>query len=126
MSISSVVSQFSLTPRYTDADNLWVTQDTDLSYSVYFNPSKHATLENIAQAVEKFAVDLVELNNQNPHVAKVKLTIQIQRMDIRGHAYARQYLPNYKAAEVLRDREACNCVVWQKGSVGIASGCRTS
>ena len=117
MAVGAAVVQISCTPHYTDAAATWVTQDSQTSVSIWFNPAQSLTLEDLAKTFEQQARELVDLQSQNAPGAKVKLNIQIQRFTIRGQVYARQYLPNYNARDVLKDKEAFNILVWQRASV---------
>ena len=117
MAASAGIVQLACTPRYTDVAASWVTQESDHAYSLWFNPSQGLSLEDLARTVEAHARDLTQLLAQNSPMARVNLDIQIQRFTIRAQVYARQYLPNYKAADVLRDRETFNVLVWQRAAV---------
>ena len=111
-------------PRYTDAAACWVTQESQVSYSLYFNPAQGSTLEDLARTIEDHAREMTKIASQNtPHGVRTNLDIRVQTFTIRGQVYARQYLPNYRAGDVLREREGFNVVVWQRAVVG---GCTIS
>ena len=118
---SAAISMLSCIPRYTDAAACWVTQESQVSYSLYFNPAQGPTLEDLARTIENHAREMTKIASQNSPV-KANLDIQVQTFTIRGQVYARQYLPNYKAGDVLRDREGFNVVVWQRAVVGGLGG----
>lgn len=104
-------------PRYTDAAACWVTQESQVSYSLYFNPAGTTTLEDLARTIEDHAREMTKIVSQNAPV-KASLDIRVQTFTIRGQVYARQYLPNYRAGDVLKEREGFNVVVWQRAVAG--------
>lgn len=116
-SVGAGIVLLSCTPHYTDAAASWVTQDSQCAFSVWFNPAQGLMLEDLAKTIEQHAIEMADIQSQNAPGAKVKLNIQIQRFAIRGQLYARQYLPNYKAGDVLKDKEAFNVLVWQRAAV---------
>ena len=122
--MATVLSMVGCIPRYTDAAACWVTQESQVSYSLYFNPAKGPTLEDLAKSIEDHGREMNKIVSQNaPVPVKTNLDIRVQTFTIRGQVYARQYLPNYKAGDVLREREGFNVVVWQRAS---AAGCTIS
>ena len=122
---SAGVSMLSCIPRYTDASASWVTQESQVAYSLYFNPAQGPTLEDLARAIENHAREMTKLLAQNSPIS-TNLDIQVQTFTIRAQVYARQYLPNYRAGDVLRDREGFNVVVWQRATIGSAKECSIS
>ena len=118
------VGQLACTPHYTDAAATWVTQDSEhgSQFSIWFNPNAGLSLEDLAQAMESHARDLTQLYASEN--LKFIFEIQVQRFIIRAQTYSRELLPSYKAADLLKDKEAFNAVVQKRTGFSYgASGC---
>lgn len=77
----------------TDTDRAWVTRE-GFNLKVSFNPNSGMTMAELITVIDN------EIN-QRP--------ARITRVTIKGQAFKRSVLGNYKAADYLPDKESFNC-----------------
>ena len=105
------VDYISCTPRYTDAAGSWLTNESLYAFSIWFNPRQDLSLEDLAKTIEK---NYHMLMSPRAHF----YAIHIVRFAICGQDYPRQDLPNYRAADILRDKETFNAAWVKAGQLG--------
>ena len=103
----------SCTPRFKDdADHPWVTLESPLQVSYWFNPKSEVTLEDVATAMENFASSnfnkKLQLQGGVPGPVSVTYSGRIHSDTIRGQIYSRETLVNYRAVQYLHDGEVFN------------------
>ena len=113
MAVQRSAQVLSCTPRFKDdADHPWVTMESPIQVSYWFNPKSEMTLEDVAAAVENFGTSTVNKQLQGaggaPSPVSATYSCQVQSVTIRGQIYSRETLVNYKAAQYLHDGEAFN------------------
>ena len=112
-STRKVLQTLACTPHFKDdAQDPWVTMESPLQVSYWFNPQSGVTLEDMAAAMESFASSNFSRQLQGaggvPGPVSVNYSGQILNVAIRGQIYSRETLINYSAAEYLHDGEAFN------------------
>ena len=112
-SIQKSALTIACTPHFKDdAQNPWVTMESPLQVSYWFNPKSGVTLEDMAAAMENFASSNFSRQLQGaggvPGPVSVNYSGRILNVAIRGQIYSRETLINYSAAEYLHDGEAFN------------------
>jgi hypothetical protein len=109
MSIPTSAQTIACTPHFKDgAENPWVTLESPLLVSYWFNPKSGVTLEDMATAMENFASTNFGKHFQGNSGIYVNYSGQIQNVTIRGQIYSRETLIKYRAAEYLHDGEVFN------------------
>ena len=79
-----------------DAEKPWVTSDSPIQLNYWFNPITDLTLEDVAASIEEFARSQYRSDGQ------------VLSFTIRGQAYSKETMVNFKAAEYLHDKEPFN------------------
>ena len=115
---------FSVTPHYKDdADQPWITLESQLAISVWLSPKTNMTLEDVAKLIESFAADQVSQQltystsaTQNPFAAgaaSVNYRGEVYSMTFRGQNIMRSQMLNFSAKDHLREGEPFNMIFTQ-------------
>ena len=124
MSKTSAVT-FSVTPHYKDdADQPWITLESQLAISVWLSPKSNMTLEDVAKLIESFAAGQVsqQLTHSaaqsplNAGVANINYRGVVHSMTFRGQNIMRSQMLNFPAKDHLREGEPFNMIFTQSFS----------
>ncbi len=91
----------SCTPHFKqDAEKAWVTQDSLTAVSIWFNPDRGMTLEDMAQTIEQFIQTM-------PGYSTQVASCTFESFIIRGEQFSKGSLmmTGHMAADKLRDGE---------------------
>ena len=97
-----------------DADNPWVTKESDVLIRYWFNPKKTHNLLQIAESIEAWTQDTFQQNMQENRLIACCIrnySIIICKMEIRGKSYDRQAFETLSTESILLNEEPFNMTV---------------
>jgi len=105
----SAVSSISCTPHFKDdAENPWITRESQLLIHYWFNPGKTQTLHQVVESIEAWGLNEYQQQVQRSSALKCcypDYSLTIDNVEIRGTTYDRQAMTTLYTSSALHNEE---------------------